>query len=118
MTNPRQIALFGNVNTEEILAKKIRRDGDEPDGYLCSSNDAFRAACRKALLMDDAFIKKTAHLQLNERQYDVCRPIIASYTLSDLLRSRRSLMLARRSPSSPTNSTRRRSMRCSRKRRA
>jgi phosphoribosylamine-glycine ligase len=90
MSKSRRIALFGNVNTEEILAKKIQLDGDEADGYLFSLNDAFRESCRDARVLDAEYIQERLVQDLSERRYDALAlgPIVASYALSELFRSR------------------------------
>jgi phosphoribosylamine-glycine ligase len=47
MNTQHKVALFGNVNTEEVFARRLIGEGVVVDGYLLFPNDAFASFCRK-----------------------------------------------------------------------
>lgn len=84
-----RIALFGNVNTEEILARHLKEEGNMMvDGYLSFPNQAFAESCDEALVMDKAFIENQLIASLRSKIYRVVHlgPIFSSYFFSKQLK--------------------------------
>lgn len=85
-----KIALFGNVNTEEILARKLKEERDSHvTGYLLFPNQAFADACDSAVAMSPEFIQNELIDDLRAKRHDVLHvgPIIAAHAVSDILKS-------------------------------
>lgn len=69
-----KVALFGNVNTEEIVAKRLVNEGVIVDGYLLFPNDAFAKVCRKSVILsekDENYRNNTLLQDLRREHYDV-----------------------------------------------
>ena len=70
----RKVALFGNVNTDEIIAKRLISEGATVDGYLFSPNNAFSKICRKSIMLsekDVSYRNNGLIDKLREENYDV-----------------------------------------------
>lgn len=69
----KKVALFGNVNTEEIIAYYLTQEGVVVDGYLLFSNEAFEKRCRKYVVLseqDETYIEEKLPQLLKEEAYD------------------------------------------------
>ncbi|HLD26485.1 MAG TPA: hypothetical protein VJB63_00790 [Patescibacteria group bacterium] len=88
--NVRKGALVGFVNTEEIIARKIKEQNPDVqiDGYLLVPNDAFRIACDSSTMIDDTYLKHELVTDLRERNYNFVYlgPTLATYAVSGVLR--------------------------------
>ncbi len=89
----RKGALIGFVNTEEIIARKIKEQNPEVqiDGYLLVPNDAFKISCDSATMVHGEYLKNKLVTDLKERNYNFVYlgPILATYVLSGVLREGR-----------------------------
>ena len=83
------IALFGNVNTEEIMARRLVQDGAVVDGYLRFPNEAFARVCRKTRMLSDEYVHTQLVEDLRAEQYDVVHlgPDFIVPMVSDVLRA-------------------------------
>ena len=68
--SPSRIALFGNVNTEEILARHLVREGSVVDGYLRFPNDAFARVCSNVRILTDEYMGTDLVRDLMAESYD------------------------------------------------
>lgn len=76
MNTQPKIALFGNVNTEEVFARRLVQEGVVVDGYLLFPNDAFAQVCRKTCILsheDDlkTYVETKLPALLKQERYDV-----------------------------------------------
>lgn len=70
LQSPSRIALFGNVNTEEILARRLVSEGSIVDGYLRFPNDAFARSCRNVRMLTDEYVSNGLVPDLLAEHYD------------------------------------------------
>lgn len=88
-SSARRIALFGNVNTEEIMARHLVQEGAVVDGYLRFPNEAFARACRKTRMLNDEYVQTQLVEDLQTERYDVVHlgPDFIVPVVSDILRA-------------------------------
>lgn len=76
MNTQRKVALFGNVNTEEVFARRLIEDSVVVDGYLLFPNNAFADVCRKTEVLIgqedlEAYVRTSLIDTLKREKYDV-----------------------------------------------
>ena len=91
MKNMRKVALFGNVNSDEVLAQRLRSEGVVVHGYLNSPNAAFSRACDRSVLLSKeqpGYLTEVLPRVLKEENYDVVHlgPDVMVMLLSAVLR--------------------------------
>lgn len=91
MAHNLKVALFGNVNTEEVLADRLVGEGATVDGFLLHPNFAFQKKCRRSVVLSkhsDKFREETVPHMLLDEGYDVVLlgPDFMSHLMSPVLR--------------------------------
>jgi len=88
MKKQRNAALFGGVNTEEILARRLREEGSFVSGFPLLTNDAFTQQCHQVTRLDDDLLSEKLVQQLRSESYGVINigPDFMSPIVSKLLR--------------------------------
>ena len=85
----RSVALIGFVNTEEVIAKTLKKHHVKVDGYLLFENVAFANACNRSQIINSNSLEMSLNKILTPQSYDVVYlgPIPALLMISPVLRT-------------------------------